>query len=94
MKNTVQDHSSRVLERGRQILAELGKVICEVNSLRDDCNPSHQLAIGHCKDALECTAIDIASICTDGAEWPAIREMLTAAGIAVDPDVDHDLGSL
>lgn len=94
MNNTVQDNSSRILDRGRQVLAELGKVICEVKSLRDDCHPGHLPAIGHCEDALQCIAIDIASICTDGAEWPTIREMLTAAGIAVDPDVDRDLSHL
>ena len=78
MTNQVKD--CRVLQKGQHILVELKEAISEIRDLESLC-ADHIDPLLHCEETLELVAIDIASVCTDGAEWPIIRKMVTEAGI-------------
>lgn len=91
MTNQVKD--SRVLQKGQHILVELKEAISEIRDLESLC-ADHIDPLLHCEETLELVAIDIASVCTDGAEWPIIRKMVTEAGIEISDDLDRDLSQL
>ena len=91
MQNTVKDR--RVLNKGQHILVELKETISEIRNLETLC-ADHIQPLRHCEETLESVAIDIASVCTDGAEWAEIRQLITAAGIVISDELDRDLSQI
>ena len=92
MTNTVKD--CRVLTKGQQILVELNQAISEIKNLETHCCAKHLDPLRHCAETLELVAIDIASVCTNGACWQQIRQMLTDAGFEISDELDDDLSQI
>ena len=90
---TDQVKDCRVLQQGQHILVELKEAISEIRNLESLC-ADHIGPLLHCEETLEMVAIDLASVCTDGADWREIRQMVTEAGIEISEDLDRDLSQI
>ena len=66
-------------QQRQHILVELKEAISETRNLESLC-ADHIGLLLHCEETLEMVAIDIASVCTDGADWREIRQMVTQSG--------------
>ena len=65
-----------------------------ISELKHYVDPIRVKALCHCEDTLMNVMIDVASICSDGASWPVLRQMLIKAGADIPEDLDQDLDSL
>ena len=92
MTHCVQD--SRIHRKGSLILSKLNELVSAIQDLETHYADNHLVALRHCEDVLMSVMIDVASVCTDGAPWPVLRQMLLEAGVVIPEDLDKDLDSL
>ena len=79
---------------GITILRHLNEVMIQIQTLANtDCRDRAD-TLKRCEDELLGISIDIASVCTDGAGWREIRQMVTEAGIEISEDLDRDLSQI
>ena len=92
MAHCVND--SRIHRKGRQILTTLTELVKSIRELESLFDSIHVTALRHCEDTLMNVMIDVASICSDGASWPVLRELLKEAGADIPEDLDQDMSLL
>ena len=82
---------SRIHRKGSQILTALNELVLTIRDLESNFEDNRLIALRHCEDVLMSVMIDVASVCTSGAPWPVLRQMLLEAGVSVPEDLDRDL---
>lgn len=92
MTHCVKD--SRIHRKGRHILITLAALVRSIAELETHFDSLHVTALRHCEDTLISVMIDVASICTDGASWPVLRQMLIEAGADITEDLEQDMDNL
>lgn len=92
MTHCVKD--SRIHRKGKHILTTLSNLVKSIAELKSYVDPVCIKALCHCEDNLVSVMIDVASVCTGGASWPVLRQMLQEAGFDITEDLDKDLDAI